>query len=683
MSTAAPATLLQEERPSTGLPTWLNLFRVFCFLLLLPLLGFFLWGGTVESRVNYALIFTLGLLNPLWGVYALALTGPLYLLDQSKTHMLAGLEVFVLGIFAGELRLMARPARESVLLDTRSTALPLVDWGLWPHYLVGMMLMLMASSLIGLQLLVFQEDLPEQYLIGIPFLNSLTQMFYFSGAEPEWTLKSFWNWGTGALLAVLVARRATPVVAARWLKLGSIGLLVACVLSLMEYAGWLTLNQVRLPNPDPLHAGRLQGLAGHGGWFAEWIVMMWPGLLLWWAWGRNKRNAVVAAAMALVGLTLVLTAARAGWLGVGVPAMIAGVYLAYKRPEMRPWLLAAAAGAVVFALIGFVAGGEALRHRIVNILRAQDRANYYVTALHFLRDHPFGLGLGTHFQFYDWTITPFFRWYQTDHVTAHSLWLHTLVEHGIFLPMLLAAGIFGVFLEASKTWSLLPAQDRPILLATAMSFGGIIVVGIAQYIPYLRIIELSTWCAAGLIVGIARHKRAVVTERQWSVRGAHLLLLCGLGALIMASLNAGRSYPGMMPRNLQGDEEGLKFWTGQVWSAPVDNEIDVIHFSLNRKFMPVEGTVSWPNGHVEHYRLGVDEWRYFRMERESREATWWRRHPKLTITATPLATPSNFDPESNDDRQLGVWVHGLQMESPRLRQLREEYEARLKAEETD
>src|SRR5690606_36953207 len=105
-------------------------------------------------------------------------------------------------------------------------------------------------------------------------------------------------------------------------------------------------------------------------------------------------------------------------------------------------------------------------------------------------------------------------------------------------------------------------------------FGGIIVVSIAQYIPYLRIIELSTWCAAGLIVGIARHQRAVVTERQWSVRGAHLLLLCGLGALIMASLNAGRSYPGMMPRNLQGDEEGLKFWTGQVWSTPVDNEID-------------------------------------------------------------------------------------------------------------
>ena len=67
---------------------------------------FLIWisqGGTMEGRVTHVVAFFISLTNPIWGIYALALTGPLYLTDQSNTHMLGVLETIAVGVIAAKM----------------------------------------------------------------------------------------------------------------------------------------------------------------------------------------------------------------------------------------------------------------------------------------------------------------------------------------------------------------------------------------------------------------------------------------------------------------------------------------------------------------------------------------------------------------------------------------------------
>ena len=672
---AAPSN--EPEAPRTELTPFAQVLRIAAYIPIVALFCFLIAGGTMESRLTYLLAFLVSFLNPIWGMYALALLGPLYLLDPGKTHLLAGLEVFVLGMAAGELRLLGRGivgldaagrpcADYSLTRDERP-----VSWGHWPHFLMGLILLLSASSLVGLQLVFFQERPFEP--TGSRWLNIALQTFYGTGTSPEWVIKSFWNWGSGILLAVIVARRANPLVMARWLKLAGLSLFVACCFSLLDWLGWLSLTDIRRANTDPLHAGRLQGTAGHAGWYGQWVVLMWPGLLLWWSRGRNKRNLVLAAALSVVGLCLVLTAARAAWLGAGAALLAGMAYLVYTYPETRRYIPWAIGGAILVAIIGIVAGGDTLANRLIHLFRAQDRANYYFSGLYFLRDHPFGLGLGTHFLFYEWTFTPFYRWFQPDHVTAHSLWLHTLIENGPFLPALLLGGIYGVAREVRKSWHRFDAHTRTLMIATCLGLLGLVAVSFAQYIVYIRIVELSAWIGFGGIVGLCRKKRCRVEEEVHSWGGQRLLMACGLAAALMASVNASRVYTDQMPRHYDMQQDAtLSFWTGAEWSTPVNREVDRINFSLHRKALPAEGTIHWPDGTEQDFRLGPEETRTFEFTREAAENDWKRRQPILRIDVAPLFTPAEYLEGNEDRRQLGVYVSGLRLESERLREFEKE-----------
>lgn len=633
----------------------------------LPLLHF-LQVGTLESRVNYLIAFLIGLANPLWGFYALALLGPLYIQDQSKTHLLAGLEVFALGIIAGELRLLGRP-----IMGLGSSGVPNPDytvggnirpvhWGVWPYFLCGLGLITFASFLTALPLVVYQETPPPE---GIPrSVSLLNNMFYMAATAPEWTLKSLWNWLTGIAIAVIAARRANPLFVARWLKLAAIGLLVACAFSFLDHLGWLSLSHIRRPNPDPLHFGRLQGTAGHAGWFAEWIVLCWPGLLLWWSAGRGRRNLAITAALLFIALCLILTAARAAWLGVAVAAGVGVVYTWYSHPALRRHLPLAIGLAVVVLVIGWFAGGEAIERRVENLLRARDRANYYVSTILFLREAPFGLGLGTHFRHYEWWISPFFRWYQTDHVTAHSLWLHTLAESGPFVPLLLLVGLFLMQRDVRIAWPRFVGDDRIIAGALGLSIIGYMVVSFFQYSFYLRLHELVLWMAVGLLIGLSRKVAYRAGEEVESWRGPRMLLLCGVAALVTASFGATRSVTENQPREYSREADGtLSFWTGQQWRAYLSDDIREIRFSLYRTAAPVSGTITWPDGTTESFRLAPEQWAAFHWQGELEPRRFFARQYALRIDAAPVLTPAVSIQGSDDPRQLGVYVTAFRMVS--------------------
>ncbi|MCC6547420.1 O-antigen ligase family protein [Candidatus Sumerlaeota bacterium] len=632
---------------------------------------FLLWittGGTMEGRVTHLVAFLISVINPVWGLYALALMGPLFLTDQFNTHMLGVLETIAVGMIAGELRLHGKPIIDMTEGGRAESNGMRVHWGLWPFYLSGLLCLLAAAAIPGFVTLLFKEHTMPYY--RGPFLDFLQWTFFGPTTSVEWPVKSLWNWATSFALAVIVARRANPLVIARWLKLGAISLCAACVMGLLDWKGLLTLEQIRRVNPDPLQANRLQGLAGHPGWFGQWIVMMWPGLLLWWSKGRTKRNAALCAALGIVLVTLVLTAARAAWLGFIVAAFCGAVYALGTFPGMKKKIAMAFVLAGLVAIIAVFAGGDVLVNRLVHLLRTDDRANYYVTGLLFLREHPFGIGLGMHYQVYEWMITPFYRWSQMDHVDSHSLWLQTLIECGPFMPVALLAGVVGVALEFRKARLLFDPPSRTILVAVGLSFIGLMTISIAQYLPYIRVVELSAWMSAGAIVGLCRKARCRVGEEVESWGGRRILLVLGAAAIFTATTHFSDVDPGNLPR-VKGLGEGgtIELWTGTQWRTPVNSDIDEVSFSLYRKSSPTGVTIIWPDGKREQFTLKPEERRTFTHRMTAKPDHWMRQQDFLTVHCTSLWAPHNEDESSEDRRQLGVYLSGFQMKSSLRRQL--------------
>ncbi len=625
---------------------------------------FFLTAGTIESRVTYIFAFLLGLLNPLWGIYALAFMGPMYLLDMGKTHLLAGLEAIILGIFAGELRLLGQRNARLFLLEGRApTPEKLhtkVHWGVWPYLLVSLFFLLFASSIIGWRLIYLKETDLEWGLMNA--------VFYGFATMPEWSLRSLWNWGTGMLLAVIAARHASTLRLARWLKLGAASLVIASIFGILEWLGWISLTQLRWPNPDPLHFGRLQGTAGHGGWMAQWIIVMWPGLLLWWIGSPRKLKPIIAFASLIVLTTLLLTGARAAWLAFGLIALPSLIYLFRYHPQYRIPLIIAGILGVVIVLAAFIFGGDAISNRIQRLFRGQDRANYYLSSLLFLREYPLGIGLGTHFAFYQGMMTPHLPFYQTDHVTSHSLYLHSIVENGpIFFAFLLVC-------IALLAWEILrarvkfPQQDKIIIFAASSTLIGLLVIGFFQYIYYIRIVEISFWIAAGFLLGISRQKTAPTDKVIPSHWGPRLLLASGAMAAFIATSHAGRDMAGEVPRLMGRNENGNpQFWTGNLWRTPIPRNTDWVSFSLYRNALPARVVITWPDGNVESLSLQPGEYRYFHYELDVESQRWYQAPNWLEIQSSPTWTPKKHIEDSDDDRQLGVFVDDFYFKTRRIR----------------
>ncbi|CAN5449413.1 hypothetical protein BH09SUM1_BH09SUM1_06140 [soil metagenome] len=632
----------------------------------LALLFYFITRGTMEGRSTYFIAFLVGLVNPVWGFHAIALMGPLFLLRQPASHMLAGLEVFFLGICAGEIRLLGQApifaaGKRPVSLHTY--------WGLWPNYLLGLFLVLLASSLVGMQLVLFREDAPH----GYPRWLTIMDWSYYGGPDtPEWTLRCLWNWGTGMLLAVFAARRMDALAAARWMKLGAVGLSVACVFALLDWAAtrnemlaFFNLQSLRIGSVDALQADRLQGTASHPAYFAEWIVLLWPGILLWWFPGRNKRNALLVAVVAVVMLALILTTTRSGWLAVIVATLGGAIYLRRTFAAAQRFLLLGAGIMVVVIVLAALIGSETLSHRFANLLGISDRANFYVSGLIMLREYPFGIGLGTHHQIYDSLFTPYFRWAEADYADAHSLWLQTLIENGPVVPLLVACGFGGLLFEVRSTWKLFDVHERTILAALVVSLIGIFTMSFSQHIVYIRVVEIAIWLIVGMIAGLCRRTRSPVDKPQNSRKGLAVLIVCGVCALLAAGMNSQRVYAGEMPRRIEFTEkDGANFWTGASWRTVADADVESISFSLYRMALVAHGEITWPDGVTERFELKPEQKTEFKHDLVAGTANWDDAPKFLQIDVSPLWTPANYDATNADDRQLGVYVGGLKFAAP-------------------
>lgn len=641
-------------------PPWLlRVGQCICVLFLLACLGLFLYGGTQEGRVTILLAALTGVLSAGWGLLAIPLLAPMLLLDASKIHILVVIEALVVGIFLGRVLRWGRKGP-----NVRR------EWGFWPYWLVGLGLLVLAAGWVGLLNLIFMEypgGRPDN-----PFFYALWLPFYFAATEPYWSLKVLWNWLTGLALAVVAARIVTPLFAARWMKIAGVALVLISLLSLLTLTGWFTFSDIRGDNLDPFHQGRLQGPAGHSGWFAQWIVFAWAGIALFWQPGRRKLQIALGVVLALVLVVLILTGARAALLAVVVAAAVAGGRIWGGKGWSPRLLLLIPGGLVAIFLAGLLVEGS-IGYRLTNLLRFQDRANYYVSSWHLIHDAPMGVGMGMHARAYQSRFTEFWQWYQKDHVTAHSTWLHTLVEGSPFLPLMLCVGIIGLIRGYRRAAPWMEMDTRRTTVALATGLLGLFVISFMQYIFYIRVVEILCWVTGGMMVGLYRLPNHHDPENppdddlpvaSWG--GPRLLLASGVASAIVISMTAFTFDPGEAWREPEGNRKtGISLWTGAKWRTAIPPGTSGITLSLHRKGTPCEVVIQVSGERRFEYRLEPDEWKYVEIPLEPGRRTrgldpirW------LRIETTPIWYPTDFIEDSVDGRALGIYIYELKMLPP-------------------
>lgn len=170
-------------------------------------------------------------------------------------------------------------------------------------------------------------------------------------------------------------------------------------------------------------------------------------------WSRRMRIAA-AAVLAFVLFAMILTLSRAGYLAMGVLAVV--VVLSLGKGRLRWWTAAAivvAAGSVLE--IPFV------NQRIAGISSsAALRESIFGQALRMLSERPvFGAGIDG----YPIRVAPFHPSTQTIELYPHDIWLTTWSEVGLLGLFVLAFLLFTLIWRAGRAWPRADDVYRPIL----------------------------------------------------------------------------------------------------------------------------------------------------------------------------------------------------------------------------
>lgn len=682
---------MNDHLPTEALPAparlsgFVRLLRILAFLPLIFCVLVFLSGGTPQSRTLYTLALLLGLLNPVWSLYALALLGGLYLNSSGSFYLNTLVDALAIGALMGELRLLGRVDRE-FLLDPHLLrgADPLapdvgrrlkVAWGAWPAVGIGVVLLVWAAAVPSFIYSVFEETND----FGVSWVRYTThKMLWGWESDVQFGLRAACNWTVGMGLLAVAARRATAFRVARFFKLGAIGLLACCAAGLLEVAcqkmgvRWFALTELRAANLHPWQAGRFQATAGHAGWFGQWILVFWPGVVLLGLDGGWRRRVLAGGALLLVLFCLILTGARAAWLGMLAAAGALGMFLLLARlvriRTLLVWLLVGAGLLVVLGGLAYLAGGEVLGERMLRTLNFSGRENYFSSGAIMLRQFPLGIGLGQHFiQYHTWFTNVTYLYFQHDHVTAHNFLLHLLIENGPFLPLVVFGGVTFLFAEFLRVWPALAPEHRILALLPVLVLVGLMADGVAQYFFYIRVIEYSFWIVAGLGLGLYRRyvPRADTMGSCWVARG--MLVATGVGAILTASAHFNRPLIDAYPRvwDVACDSEtGNCFnarWTAKSARFPIEPNAVAVQFTLYRRGLPARVLITWPDGERQVLDMHAEAWVPLKKDLEPIDHYPGRFETRrwVRIDTDVTYTPARWETGSTDKRPLGVYINEL------------------------
>lgn len=453
-------------------------------------------------------------------------------------------------------------------------------------------------------------------------------------------------------------------------------------LGLAEYVKLADLLPYRtLPLDYVLGERRLMAFALHPGWYAQHWAMTFPFLILAWRelHHRGRRGAIVAAG--LLVLAAILTRQRALWLIVMILAAAGAAYAAWKwrRGAGAGWwrehrgFLLKVAGALALSLVAidWLSDGL-LRSRLENLLRYQDRLYYYYSTFGLLGLAPWGVGLGAHHYAYEAVFIPLADYWQTDHVTPHSLWLHLLVERGPFAPLCFAAIVFGALGHAWRTRRRLDPRAKAAGASFAVGLAAILLYGFVQELFYIRAIELILYVYVGALLGLrpfAKSAEGVALAADSATSGAVSASRRGmtdgrwaLAAVVAAALGAATAWGQIdITRRLCFDALWPDRWMGSQGTLLVPGVTARVEFNLfvhgADKAKTIEIRVDGET--VRTLQMGPGALEAVRLEFAPLfRGPMWRAYRRVDIAASSVAEPEALAP--GEKRRLGALMMGLQ-----------------------
>jgi len=302
------------------------------------------------------------------------------------------------------------------------------------------------------------------------------------------------------------------------------GFFLAIVLGILDFHKVVDLSFFRPLNPDIQRFGysRLMSVFRHSGWFGEYLVLVAPFYLSLVLFGKTGRDQLGflhrKRLLSIFGLFLILYATlftyqRAAWISmIFMSATL--LFLAFPRLARRR---NAAIGIfasilITIALLLFLTSDRtshtALSRRLRRTFFAGDRTLIWDQALLMYRKKPLlGIGAGNYYLYHRSCFPPDHPYFSTDKVTAHSTYLHILVERGPFALLLFLIILAKAGWRVWKKWIDLASNrkltsngrgeenrfHRILVAGILVSLSGFAVYALAQYLFYLRVIGILAW----------------------------------------------------------------------------------------------------------------------------------------------------------------------------------------------
>ncbi len=479
-------------------------------------------------------------IRPIFCLYFLVILFPLFGNNPGGRYTLYFLDMVVIILL---LEWLVRLLRQRPLRFRRT------PFDLW----IGLFVFLTCLSFAPLWNVIGQEYQASGGLF--PFLYKTYTTY---ATTMRWSLRAFFDLGLSVLLFYYIVNRVETLSQVKWLLICLIGsALMTSLLGILDYHGVISLTFYRPLNKDILALGfvRLQSLFGHSGWFAEYLVMVAPFLIAALIFSRRKRTVWTFLALYIIVHALVFTYARGGWLaflasGGFVIALAGAKPFVLRQARLRTYVIAlvialSIVATGIFTFVQLKRHDHPLANRLLQVARFKDRQDIWAASLRLYTLQPlFGIGLGNYYVRHSITFLPPHPYDRLDKVTAHSTYLHMLVERGP-IALLAFIGLLVVALRGGiKVFQRCAPDDarKKFLLGCTGALIAFAIYGLMQYMFYVRIIELLFWIVLGLLFFLIRDDfrcAPLVTSRL-----KRSMLLGGLVVLLLLRI------PGCSTRDL-------------------------------------------------------------------------------------------------------------------------------------
>ncbi|MBL7662369.1 O-antigen ligase family protein [bacterium] len=418
--------------------------------------------------------------------------------------------------------------------------------------LINSYLLISSLSLLGLPLKDLLFDLKSKFpplgsFALIPF--SLTRLATATEELIYYPLLAL----VLLFLAVLIERNSHQFLTAKERAQAlALGLLFTIILGFLGYYGMIPLQELRGLDPTVNAGGvefRMQSLFGHSGWFAEYVTLTIPCILLillipktYWL-----RITLILVAALIGELTLVMTYQRGGWLSYPLTLFIiwgmiylvrcheqgeANALCALKKSFLKimlsfPLTLVITAG--VLHLSGLDLG--AYKSRALEISKTSDRTDFVRAGVMLGMLRPM-LGLGGEsfaYQFEKEFVAKSGTYFKSIdlplHGTAHNVYAQTFAGKGLLgllALILIALKPLQLLLQSIKT----NQQLEQIILNAIAACSGIafLIYGNVQEIFYIPALGFIFFILIGLTSGVTSSQAEQHSRKALSIYAAILIV---------------------------------------------------------------------------------------------------------------------------------------------------------------